>query len=157
MILSDEEEGYNLRLRKWLIFHLYMCVLCSVFFKKKNHLDILLNPNVCWHFVFKFGWLAFGQKFCFQWVLWNRCFYSGCDFGVVDSLVVVVDGTTFSSLGSPSNPRPTFPLYLHIPCPSSLCHSNPDFAFSVYSTTVSRTQQFHWFLFTVLRFHLLSL
>ena len=30
VILSDEEEGYNLRLRKWLIFHLYMCVLCSV-------------------------------------------------------------------------------------------------------------------------------
>ena len=36
MILSDEEEGYNLRLRKWLIFHLYMCVLCSVL-KKMVH------------------------------------------------------------------------------------------------------------------------
>ena len=39
-------------------------------FKKKQngsrcHLDILLNPNVCWHFVFKFGWLAFGQNFVF--------------------------------------------------------------------------------------------
>ena len=69
MILSDEEEGYNLRLRKWLIFHLYMCVLCSVK-KKQNrsrcHLDILLNPNVCWHFVFKFGWLAFGQILFFS-------------------------------------------------------------------------------------------
>ena len=44
--------------------------------KKKNgvtcHLDIWSNSSVCWHFVFKFGWLATGQ-FRFFWchALWS--------------------------------------------------------------------------------------
>ena len=65
MILSDEEEGYNLRLRKWLIFHLYMCVLCSV--KKKT---------------MSFGHFAKSQRvlaFCVQvWVvgIWPKILFS---------------------------------------------------------------------------------
>ena len=68
MILSDEVEGYNLRLRKWLIFHLNMCVLCSV--KKKK-----------W-FTMSFGHFAKSQRllaFCVQvWVvgIWPKILFS---------------------------------------------------------------------------------